>query len=137
MNVENSEEFLESKTYKEICDLCRQYRLPRYVNRGRIPKSVMIQNLLNFYDDMGLIAVPNISSCPAEEIESASFGDILAFRISRDKAISGKMVARSRKKAMVKVETKKGNTYLVNYGDILWFKGDAPWPKPVYDMLKG
>lgn len=128
---------LNQKTYNELYELCKQYNLPRFVNRGRIPKGIIIDNLLEFFEYVGLMAMPDISTCSEEEIEEASFGDVLAFRVSKDKAISGKLIARSRKRQKVKVETKKKDVFIVDYKDIIWFKGDAQWPGPIYAILKG
>lgn len=132
-----SETELRQLTYKELYGLCKQYNLPRFRNRGRLSKAVMVENLLEFFETIGLMSMPDISTCSEEEIEDASFGDIVAFLVGKDKALSGKLIARSRKRKKIKVETKKKDVFVVEYKDIIWFKGDAQWPKPVYAILKG
>lgn len=128
-----SEEQLRKMKYQDIYDLCTKYKLPKFTNRGRISKATMIDNILLATGSPKRIVV----LCTKEDIDNASIGSLLAFRVNTGKALSGKLKARSKKREQLKVETKKGDSFVVDYENVLCFKNDSPWPKWVYEELKG
>lgn len=70
-------------------------------------------------------------------IENAEVGTLVAFRLSSGKVKSAKIIKKSSKKRMLKVETEYGAQFIVYYDDVIWVRTGARWPRGVYNLLKG
>jgi hypothetical protein len=72
-------------------------------------------------------------------VDKAPIGTLVAFKIKeeKDKYCSAKIVNKSTKKQVLKVETKRGFIYIIPYTDIVWVKTGKRWPSGVFDMLTG
>lgn len=70
-------------------------------------------------------------------VENAEVGTLVAFRLSSGKVKSAKVIKRSAKNRMLKVETSYGATYVVPYEDVVWVRTGKRWPRGVYNLLKG
>jgi len=72
-----------------------------------------------------------------EEINAVEIGTLVAFVDEKGKARSAKIVARHKKKRLLKLVTEFEWEFLVPYDSVLWVRKGARWPRPVYMMLKG
>lgn len=70
-------------------------------------------------------------------IESAEVGSIVAFNDSNGKCRSAKIINKSSKRQVAKLQTNYGAEFVVPYRDIIWVKSGARWPRGVYNKLKG
>ena len=72
-----------------------------------------------------------------EEINAVEIGTLVAFVDEKGKARSAKIIARHKKKRLLKLVTEFEWEFLVSYDSVLWVRKGSRWPKPVYMMLKG
>lgn len=70
-------------------------------------------------------------------IEKAEAGTIMAFKLPNGKVKSAKLVKRSIKRRVVKLETAYGKEFCVPFDDIIWVRTCPRWPKGVLELLKG
>ena len=70
-------------------------------------------------------------------INNIKEGNIIAFKVSESKALSGKIVSVNKKQELFIVETKNGIVFFVKKENIIWVKTTDRWPKGVYLALKG
>lgn len=70
-------------------------------------------------------------------IQDAPMGTIVAFRNATGKVKSAKIIARSTKNKVLKLQTSYGAEFNVSYEDVVWVKSGQRWPKPIYNLLKG
>lgn len=63
-------------------------------------------------------------------------GMLVAF-MYEGKMKSAKVIEKSTKRRKLKLQTKVGIIYVVDYNAVAWVKTGARWPKGVYELLKG
>lgn len=69
--------------------------------------------------------------------QEAPLGTLVAFIAPNGKCKSAKIVNRSSKRQMLKLETEYQQEFVVPYKDIVWVRTGTRWPRGVYNMLKG
>lgn len=70
-------------------------------------------------------------------IEKVEIGVIVAFRLPTGKVKAAKLMNRSTKKRLLKLETEYGAEFIVPFEDVIWVKTGRRWPRGVYNLLKG
>lgn len=70
-------------------------------------------------------------------VEAAEIGAIVAFSDEAGKCRSAKIVNKSSKRQVVKLQTNYGAEFVVPYKNIVWVKSGARWPRGIYNKLKG
>ena len=62
---------------------------------------------------------------------------IVAFRLPTGKVKAAKLMKRSTKKRLLKLETEYGAEFIVPFEDVIWVKTGRRWPRGIYNLLKG
>lgn len=70
-------------------------------------------------------------------IEKVEIGVIVAFRLPTGKVKAAKLMKRSTKKRLLKLETEYGAEFIVSFEDVIWVKTGRRWPRGIYNLLKG
>lgn len=70
-------------------------------------------------------------------IEKVEIGVIVAFRLPTGKVKAAKLMKRSTKKRLLKLETEYGAEFIVPFEDVIWVKTGRRWPRGIYNLLKG
>lgn len=70
-------------------------------------------------------------------IEKVEIGVIVAFRLPTGKVKAAKLMKRSIKKRLLKLETEYGAEFIVPFEDVIWVKTGRRWPRGIYNLLKG
>lgn len=150
-------EELESKKVSEIAEECKSKKIPHYVGKNRITKAEMIRKILEFEDITSETKkmIEEAGEAPAKEvaeetnseshdivpkesrIANASVGLLVAFYEPESRKLNtAKIVNKSTKKQMFKLETQYGKEFIVPYKDVIWVKTGTRWPKGIYSILK-
>ena len=161
----NRKEELESKKVSEIAEICKSKKIPHYVGRNRMTKAEMIGKILECEDIESDVKktieeaqeVPTATdvhltvSCgkpklveeehqlisKEERIANAAIGMLVAFHEpDSGKMNTAKIVNKSTKKKMFKLETQYGAEFIVPYENVVWVKTGTRWPKGIYNTLK-
>lgn len=154
---------LESKTKKELAEICKQLGIPRYKGKTEIPKGEMVEAILKATEEnvqestdenaqseekieegKGAkkkekeIAVTKESN-PLDKIryiEEAEVGTIIAFYDENGKPNSAALVNRSSSRKMLKLVTQYGKEFIIPYSNVIWVRTTKIWPNKVYKLLK-
>lgn len=145
-----SREELEAKTTAELTAMCKLEGIQVSNHARKFKKAELVESLLAKQKE----ELPSISAEPvkvsepiedkAEEaltkqryIETAEVGSLVAFKVpgKEDKVDSAKIIHRSSKRAVLQVENKQGEQYIVPYENVLWVRTGLRWPKGVYELL--
>lgn len=78
-----------------------------------------------------------IDSNKLRYISEAPIGTLVAFRLPNGKTKSAKIINRSTKNKLLKLETVYGKQFIVPFCDVVWVKSTSKWPRGVYNQLKG
>ncbi len=78
-----------------------------------------------------------IDSNKLRYISEAPIGTLVAFKLPNGKTKSAKIINRSTKKKLLKLETVYGKQFIVPFYDVVWVKSTSKWPRGVYNQLKG
>lgn len=141
-----SREELETKSVGELRALCKERGLQISNHTRSFKKAELIDSLCGAPEEKAeekteeKTAVEEKASKAEEKqryIETAEIGSLVAFRVpgKPDKVDSAKIINRSSKRAVIKVENKQGENYVVPYEDVLWVRTGLRWPKGVYELL--
>ena len=158
-------EELETKTKKELSEICKDLGIPRYRGKSEIPKGEMIEAILKTekekLPEQKVKVQENVQSeekiankegaekkekeTAAEEnkfhnkvkyIEEAEVGTIIAFYDESGKPNSAALVNRSVSRQMLKLVTQYGKEFIVPYNNVIWVRTTKIWPNKVYRLLK-
>lgn len=151
-------EVLQSKTVKELTEICKENKIQHYKRNKKLNKAELIDAIIA--SGVNVENVENNESVKDEkeikgavetvENESAStsgkecylqnleLGTIVAITINAGKkVISAKVVKKSTTKKKLMCETSYGQQYIVDWEDVLWVKTGNRWPKGVYRLFSG
>lgn len=120
-------------------------------NAKRYKKADLVENILhNSANDEKTVEVaePAVEAETKEEsvaidsnklryISEAPIGTLVAFRLPNGKTKSAKIINRSTKNKLLKLETVYGKQFIVPFCDVVWVKSTSKWPRGVYNQLKG
>lgn len=81
--------------------------------------------------------VAAIDSNKLRYISEAPIGTLVAFKLPNGKTKSAKIINRSTKNKLLKLETVYGKQFIVPFCDVVWVKSTNKWPRGVYNQLKG
>lgn len=144
---------LETKTVKELCEMCKERKLTYYAHSKKLTKPELIEKILINQDDMEdinkminesvetepkkLFVVDN-SNGKLSYIETIQVGTLVAFREPEtNKLNTAKVTNKSVKNKKLKVETQYGAEFVISYDSVVWVKTGTRWPKGIYNELKG
>jgi len=145
-----SREELEAKTTTESAAMCKLEGIQVSNHTRKFKKAELVESLLEKRkEERPPISVEPVKvSEPVEDkaeeafakqryIETAEVGSLVAFKVpsKEDKVDSAKILHRSSKRAVLEVENKQGERYVVPYENILWVRTGLRWPKGVYELL--
>lgn len=69
-------------------------------------------------------------------IQEAPIGALVAFELD-GRVRSAKIVNRSTKRQLLKLENRRGREVVVPYESVLWVRKGGSWPKAIFEMLTG
>lgn len=163
----SKKEELQALRVTDLVVICKANGIPHYRGKSRFKKDELIEVILGAgtaENDGGSVSAKG--ECEADDrnsvgaevkaredstnaepgigteqktayVENAEVGTLVAFRLSSGKVKSAKVIKRSAKNRMLKVETSYGATYVVPYEDVVWVRTGKRWPRGVYNLLKG
>ena len=83
------------------------------------------------------VVVSDVKLCYINAIQQ---GTIVAFKTiinGHERVKSAAVVNISRSRQLLKLQTKYGAEYIINFSDVIWVKTGSKWPRGVYNLLKG
>lgn len=144
-----SKEKLESMSCAELAKICKEKGIKFYNGKTRFKKAEMVEAIMKDYNEVEQVKADGskdtetkgtdvkVAGDREERITNAEVGTLVAFRHPEnvDRVISAKIVNRSVRRKMLKVETSYGAVISVPYNNVLWVKSGTRWPKFVYEAF--
>lgn len=127
---------LESKTTAQLKEMCKERGLQISTHGRRFTKAELIEQLKGVEEASEEVEQLDEGSRESY-IEAAEVGTLVAFKApKRKKGIdTAKIINRSSKRRVLKVENKQGEVSTITYEDVLWVNTNGRWPRHIYEML--
>lgn len=144
LSREQRKEELKKMIKKDITGISKNYNLKRYRGKNELSKEELIENILSYEYDTECSEdkdkkdlSSDIDEVKIRYIKTASIGTLVAFKTQNGRAKSAKILKRSTKRRVLKVETKYNKQFIIPFEDVIWIKTGTRWPKGVYKLFKG
>lgn len=69
-------------------------------------------------------------------VKDVNIGVLVAFK-DGENVRAAKVVRKSTKRNVLKLEDKRGKEFIISYNDVIWVRTGNRWPKGVYELLTG
>ena len=69
-------------------------------------------------------------------VKDVNIGVLVAFK-DGENVRAAKVVRKSTKRNVLKLEDKSGKEFIISYNDVIWVRTGNRWPKGVYELLTG
>ena len=132
-------EEMQSKSVKELEEICKAKGLHYYSGKRHLKKDEMIKVILESEDQKEDTLAKEFSEKKMDYIRNVEAGTIIAFLDNYGKARTAKVEVNNSETSYIIATTEFGRTFKIPYKCVLWVRKDhnSRWPKPVYQMLKG